>query len=128
MIDRLDSIQFSGHITIESHVGDFCYVLNPAGESTLAPDGLPAAQCDQVGMSFVDADKLGSQQSIAFANLLATVAASTDGRISASVRSMANARPVAAYPSNSLDLTAGDWNDAAARNNRVVVSLEPRDP
>jgi len=123
LVLRLDAIDFSGDVLVETHVGDFCYVTETSGAQNLAPPGLPVEQCDQIGMTFAEADRLGSQQSIAFANLGETIGERTSGRITIATSTLANANPMAPYPSQDVDLTAGEWNAAAAANNRVLVNL-----
>ena len=123
LVLRLDAIDFTGNVLVETHVGDFCYVTETSGAQTLAPPGLLAAQCDQVGVAFAEADRLGSQQSVAFANLIETIGERTSGRISIATATLGNANPLAPYPTQDVDLTAGDWNAAAAENNRVIVNL-----
>ena len=58
-------------VEIDSHVGDFCDVRNPDGTFTPAPDDLPVAECDRIGLTVEDAQILSAKQSVAFANYLA---------------------------------------------------------
>jgi hypothetical protein len=48
----------------------------------------------------------------------------TAGAITVAVENAAVPRPAAAYPARTDSLTAGDWNRAAAANNRVEYVAE----
>ena len=69
------------------------------------------------------------RQSLAFANLVAGIRQKSGGAISVSIESTpSGARPAAPYPLRTDTLTAGEWNKAAATNNRVDFTAEPAPP
>ncbi len=49
-------------------------------------------------------------------------------RITVALESTGTAHPGTPYPARSDTLTAGDWNKAAAANNRVEFSVETSTP
>jgi hypothetical protein len=65
------------------------------------------------------------RESLAFANLIAGVRQRTGGAITVALESVGTSRTSAPYPARTDMLTAGDWNRAAAANNRVEFSTEP---
>ena len=62
---------------------------------------------------------------MAFANYLAELAVS-GGPIYVEVEPFGNSRPLVPYPVATAELTAGEWNQAARRNQRVEVKLVAR--
>ncbi len=123
LVRRLDELSFTGAVIVETHVGDFCYVRDATGTRQLAPPNLPVSACDEVGLSLAEADRAGSQQSVAFANLAETVGEQTDGRVSIVVATLANSAPALTYPSPGI-ASAGAWNAIAAANQRIELTLQ----
>jgi hypothetical protein len=64
------------------------------------------------------------RQSVDFANLVASVRQRSQGAISVVIENASGARPATPYPQRSETLTAGEWNRAAAFNNRVEFAAE----
>jgi len=123
MSDQLLQTGFAGVVRIESHVGDFCMVDAGVEGMRLAAPNLPAAQCDQVGLPAGAAYELGSRQSVAFANFVRTANSKSAGRIRYEIVSLGNSAPLLDYPATTEGLSAGDWNEIAASNNRIRISL-----
>lgn len=120
---HLLAIGFSGLVKIETHVGDFCLSASGPGGLTLAPASMPASQCDQVGHDPVDAYEMGLRQSVGFANFLRITDAQTGSRIRFEIISHGNTAPLVEYPADVTSTTAGFWNEVAASNNRVEISI-----
>lgn len=123
LIEYLEASDFSGSVVIEVHVGQFC--MNAAADGTwqLAADDQPAQSCQQIGWSGVQSEALGRRQSLGFANTIATSARS--GRIDIRTTSIGSEEPLLTYPSLTNFVTAGEWNEIAAGNQRVDVRLIP---
>ena len=68
---------------------------------------------------------MGLRQSVAFANFVNLAAERTGGRIRYEVLSRGNSSPLLDYPVTTQGISAAAWNDIAASNNRVDVSLYP---
>jgi hypothetical protein len=65
---------------------------------------------------------------LAFANLVASARQRTAGAIAVALESAGTTHPSTPYPARTDSLTAGDWNKAAAANNRVEFSVESSTP
>ncbi len=90
-----------------------------------ASASLPASKCDLVGNPFEESLSGQQRQSIAFANLVAGVRQRTSGAITVALENAGSSRAAAPYPPRNESLTAGEWNRAAAANNRVEFAVEP---
>ncbi|HEX7061485.1 MAG TPA: response regulator [Woeseiaceae bacterium] len=124
LTSRLLDMGFEGEVLVETHVGDFCMVAGEEGFE-LAPAGLDAGDCDQLGYAPGEAFELGLRQSVAFANFLGTAEEATQGRIRYVITSLGNAEPAVPYPPVASGASAGMWNAAARANNRVEITLLP---
>jgi hypothetical protein len=111
-------------LKVTSLPGMFCLAGNASDGFAPAPAALPASKCDLVGNPFEESLSGQQRQSIAFANLVAGVKQRTSGAITVAVENAAVPRPAATYPARTDSLTAGDWNRAAAANNRVEYAAE----
>jgi hypothetical protein len=129
MTGRLLDIDFTGVVRIESHVGDFCMVLIAPERFVLPPRDLMASQCDAIGFDPRESIDLGMRQSVAFANFVNSSSARSQGKIRFEITSQGNAEPAVPYPASLSGTSAERWNEVAATNNRVIVTLyaEPLD-
>jgi CheY-like chemotaxis protein len=120
----LEAEGFKGRIVAETFTGDFC-LSGSVGEGFQPAEAtLPTKRCDLVGNPFEDGLSAAQRQSVAFANFAATLRQRTGGAI---IVETANAgrRSPAMYAEQGEASTAGDWNAAAAQNNRVEFRLVP---
>ena len=92
----------------------------------MAAEDLPIKRCDLVGNPFDDSLTAAQRQSLAFANLVSTIKQQTSDALTIEV-AYAGRRPNVAYPEGERlnKGTAGDWNRAAAQNNRVEFAALP---
>ena len=125
LVQRLRAIGFGGVVQIDSHVGDFCYLLTPVGRLTPAPGDFPTAACDQVGLPAETAIARSAEQSVAFANYVAALESDVTDPITIEIAAYGNGMPRTAYPPAPEASTAGEWNAAAEQNNRVEIHLLP---
>ena len=125
LADQLARIDFSGLIRIETHVADFCLSASGPDGYELAPGDLPAVDCDRIGLAPGEAYELGLRQSVAFANFVRLADERYAGRIRYEIISLGNLDPVMDYPTSPENVSANVWNDIAAKNNRVEISLLP---
>lgn len=123
--EQLNGMVFSGVVRIEAHVGNFCMIDVGAGRYQLADPLMPAQQCNRIGFALGEAYELGLRESVAFANFVNTANDQSGGRIRYEVVSLGSADPLLDYPATTAGLLAGGWNEIAATNNRVEVSLFP---
>lgn len=125
LTDHLMALEFRGLVRIESHVGNFCLSFaGPGGYAVAAPD-LPVTRCDRVGSEPGEAYELGLRQSVAFANFINRASERTTGAIRFEIISFGNSSPLLDYPLATAGVTASAWNEIAASNNRVDISLFP---
>ncbi|HAJ91364.1 MAG TPA: hypothetical protein DCO71_01865 [Gammaproteobacteria bacterium] len=125
LVARLAALGFSGVVQLDSHLGEFCLSGNAVDGYTLPPADLPATECTLVGHPLQQLPSLGSRQSIAFANFLATSPLVNNSDINIELIPHLYSRPLAKYPPQHEDVTAYEWNRIAARNNRVEITLIP---
>jgi hypothetical protein len=124
LLTKLEAQGFHGVVKITSLAGLFCLSGNATDGFTQAGAGLMASKCDLVGNPFEEALSGQQRQSLAFANLIAGVRQRTAGAITVAIENAGSGRPGTPYPARSESLTAGEWNRAAAANNRVEFTAE----
>lgn len=128
VLGKLEAQNFRGVLKVTSLPGMFCLSGNAADGFVPAPASLPMGKCDLVGNPFEEGLSGQQRQSIAFANLVAGMRQRTSGAITVVIENAAAPRAATPYPARSDALTAGDWNRAAAANNRVEFAAEPATP
>ena len=121
----LTNMGFVGQVQVEVHTGDYCMVAANADSWVPAPAETVVEDCDRIGFGLADSIEMGLRQSVSFANFINVASERTGGRIRFDIASLGNMQPDVSYPDVRPGLSAGFWNDIAARNNRVVVSLLP---
>jgi hypothetical protein len=104
--------------------GLFCLTANGSEGYLPATPTMPVSKCDVIGNPFEESLTGQQRQSLAFANLMAGARQRTAGAINVVVETAGSSKLAAAYPARSDGLTAGEWNRAAAANNRVEFSTE----
>ena len=125
---RLAELDFSGVVRIESHVGNFCMRTSAPGGYALPDGDLMADPCDQIGFGPSEADELGLRQSVSFANFINLASERDGGMIRYEIVSLGNSSPLLPYPVAAAGTLAYEWNQIAASNNRVDISLYPDQP
>jgi CheY-like chemotaxis protein len=128
MLAKLEAQGFRGVVKIASSAGLFCLSGNATDGYVPAPPTLPINRCDMIGNPLDEALSGQQRQSLAFANLIAGVRQRTSGTITVALESTGTAHAGTPYPTRTESLTAGEWNRAAAANNRVEFSAESSTP
>jgi hypothetical protein len=121
---KLEAQGFIGVVHLTNAAGAFCLSGNASEGFVPAAASLPVAKCDVVGNPFEESLSGQQRQSLAFANLIAGVRQRTGGNIVVTLDNGDGTRVIAPYPARTEGLTAGEWNRAAAANNRVEISAE----
>ena len=124
MLGKLEAQGFHGVVKLTSLSGLFCLNGNATDGFTPAGAGVLASKCDVVGNPFEESLSGQQRQSLAFANLIAGVRQRTAGAITVALENGGTGRPSTPYPARVESLTAGEWNRAAAANNRVEFAAE----
>jgi CheY-like chemotaxis protein len=125
LISRLQALGFKGVVQLHSYLGEFCLAGDEANGYALASPDLPLRDCALFGHPQQQLPSAGEQQSIAFANFLATSPLVNNSDIRIEIISHQFSDPKLEYPSKDSDTTAGAWNRIAAVNNRIEVVLVP---
>jgi CheY-like chemotaxis protein len=123
LVRRLRVLGFAGAIALDVHVGHFCMNSGPDGAMILPPATQLFEECQQLGWSEAESLSLGALQTLQFANALALE--SREGDIRFEIVSHGASQPRSAYPSFTQGLTAGEWNEIAASNQRVEIRILP---
>jgi CheY-like chemotaxis protein len=121
---KLEAQGFHGVVKITSAAGLFCLSGNATDGFVPAVASVLVSKCDLVGNPFEESLTGQQRQSIGFANLIASVRQRTAGAITVTLEN-AGSRATAPYPLRNDVVTAGEWNRAAAANNRVEFSADP---
>ncbi len=127
LTQRLDLAGFRGEIVLQISTGNFCFVTNTAGEIVLAEKDLPLPECEQLGYPASEAERLAARQSLAFAHFVETSPIVESGRINVVIDAVGNEDGVEPYPPHEMVKTAGEWNNVALRNNRIMLKLNSAD-
>jgi CheY-like chemotaxis protein len=125
LLMKLEAQNFRGVVKITSSAGLFCLAGNATDGYQLAAPTLLVKACDLIGNPLDEALSGQQRQSLAFANLVASVRQRTAGAIAVALESAGTTHPSTPYPVRTDNLAAGDWNKAATANNRVEFSVEP---
>ncbi|HEU4624878.1 MAG TPA: response regulator [Steroidobacteraceae bacterium] len=123
MMKRLAARDVRGVVEVRTFPGRFCLVGNATEGFSVAPDELPYSRCNAIANPHEDALQPAQRESLAFANLAGEFRHETRGALDLQLSPGDATNVVAAYPSISSSLTAGEWNRAAAANNRIEVRL-----
>jgi CheY-like chemotaxis protein len=125
LLSKLEQQGFHGVVKITTVAGLYCLSGNPSDGFVPANGNLPFSKCDSVANPFEESASGQQRQSLAFANLIAGIRQRTSGAISITIENAGTSRAPVPYPVRSESLTAGEWNKAAAANNRVEFTVEP---
>jgi CheY-like chemotaxis protein len=128
LLSKLEAQGFHGVVKITSVPGLFCLSGNAVDGFAPAGVNLPASKCDLVGNPFEESLSGQQRQSLAFANLVAGIRQRTSGAITVAFENAGASHAATPYPPRNELLTAGEWNRAAAANNRVDFVAEPSPP
>ncbi len=123
VLDRLARQETTGTVEVKTFPGRFCLMGNSTDGYSVAPDETPYSKCDIVGNPADEALSPGQRTPVAFANLVGTVRNSTHGGLDVQVAQGDASVTATPYPPASAELTAGEWNRAAAANNRIEIRL-----
>ena len=126
IVNRLRAQDFRGRVRVTAYVGEFCLTGNGVEGYSMAGDDVPVKRCDLVGNPFDDSLSGPQRQSVAFANLMATIKQETGDALTIDV-THGGRRPTVAYPEGERlnRATAAEWNRIAAQNNRVEYAAVP---
>lgn len=126
LVDNLQSSDFSGEISVRSHLGRFCVVTGPSGEPELPEDGQTLSGCDIMEFDPAQAEALGTEQTAGFASFQSAFEAQYGDTMQLTLATVGDRRPLVRYPKQDPELDAARWNKAATQNQRIEISINPR--
>lgn len=124
LASRLASKNFQGTIELQVTGGDFCVVTNLSGKPRLPHSGAQMRDCMLISELYGAESTQSKTQHLRAA--LANAAALDERRIAITV--LPSNETFDRYPAMDARTFAQDWNDAARKNNRVLVTLKPEVP
>jgi CheY-like chemotaxis protein len=122
-LTRLAARNYTGIVEVRTFPGRFCLVGNATEGYSVAPDELAFARCNSVGNPHEDSLAPSQRESLGYANLVGEFRSATQGALDVRLTQGDVATTAMAYPLVTSTLTAGEWNRAAAANNRVEIRL-----
>jgi CheY-like chemotaxis protein len=122
LVGVLKAANFAGTVYLDIHLGNFCVVEDPSGRYIL-----PEPESNIEDCVFM-ADKqpqvpLDSHISVGFLNYVHSAPVLTEGPIELEFAMQGYTQPKASYPPKTSGTSAGEWNEAARKNNRVSFSF-----
>ena len=119
LLSQLEGLGFRGTVSMQSHLGRFCLLEDGLGDYRVASPELPVSECDFIGHPQELSSRVTDRLSVPFARLFQEY---DDGPISLSLAALSGDESVEVepYPSGG---TAGEWNQIARQNNRIVITL-----
>jgi hypothetical protein len=123
---RLSESGYPGKIILETHAGEFCLLGDQENGFRLPAPELTVDQCDFIGNPVQASDLPAAHQSLSFANFVNSTPLLSEDAMAMEVLAASRIDPLYAYPDKSDTTTAQAWNEVAAKNNRIVIFLEPQ--
>jgi len=123
VLSRLASRDYVGVVEVHTYPGRFCLVGNATEGYSVAPDELPFSRCNAVGNPREESLDPSQREPLAFANLVGEFRNATGGALDVRLTIGDTASTAVSYPQVSSMLSAGEWNRAAAANNRLEIRL-----
>lgn len=128
LLDDLAGRSFRGIVTVTSFPGRYCLAGSAIdGFEPVAADA-PLSKCEVLGNPFDEQLGPAQREPLVLANLVGAIRQRSGGAIEVQLVNGAETQRVAAYPEPVARATAGDWNRAAAANNRLEIRVQPRSP
>ena len=126
LVENLENVNFVGEINIRSHLGRFCTsVDSTTGQPTLPEAGVLLDSCDITELSPTLIDTLGTEQTEGFERFMTAFDAQYGEKIKITLSTAGDSRPIARYPLEDISVEAEQWNNAAARNQRIEIAITP---
>lgn len=122
LIYQLAAAGFTGLAELDIHFGNYCVVMNTAGEWVLAAPDTAISKCTFVS----DLNReynIGDYLSMPYLGFEQNAQPIVEGKISVSLIVSGLSNPRVVYPEANPPLTAGEWNAIAQQNNRVSIGF-----
>jgi CheY-like chemotaxis protein len=124
LLEHLQEIGYRGIVRLTSHLGEFCLMADRFGEMTPADPATPVEACGTIGHPLDGSSFVGERQTPEFGAFMDMRPENANG---IRIELVANDRfsSTRRYPFPEEGASAGDWNEVAARNNRVEYEFLP---
>lgn len=126
LAENLQGVGFQGEIHVRSHLGRFCTQTSGTGEPVLPEDGQPISSCEIQEFDPANVESIGNEQTPGFAAFLPAFDAEFGDTIHLTLSTAGDRRPLVRYPLPDPDMDATRWNNLAARNQRIEISINPQ--
>jgi CheY-like chemotaxis protein len=123
VLTRLVARSYRGGVDVRTYPGRYCLVGNQNEGLSVAPDEMLFSRCNNLGNPHEEALAPSQRESLGFANLAGEFKSSTHGALDVQFSPGDASGTLVPYPQVSGTLTAGEWNRAAASNNRIEIRL-----
>lgn len=124
VLDDLVQRGVRGTVTVRSFAGRFCLANGTTGGYVPAAAELPLERCALRGNPFEESLGVPQREPAAFSELAAGIAERSGGALRLVLAQGAQDDHRVPYPEESANPTAGEWNRAAAANNRIEIGLQ----
>ena len=121
MLTYLADADFKGEVQLLVQHGNFCLATTADGGLALPAADSLYSDCKIVEQSQAATSDMQSVEFALFVN--SSPLANGDRGIRVITGTATDSKPLVGYPSDTEQLTAGEWNTIAARNNHVAVRL-----
>lgn len=122
LLSLLKAANFSGIIFLDVHLGNYCVVEDPSGGWILPEPESNLEDCVFLADRQPDVS-VDEQVSVGFLNYLNSAPIVNEGSIEVELASQGYFAPRFSYPPVTSGVSAGEWNAAAQKNNRIAVSF-----
>lgn len=122
LLSLLKAANFAGVVFLDVHLGNFCVVEDPSGALILPEPESNLEDCVFMADRWPNAP-IDEQVSVGFLNYLNSAPIPTEGNIEVELASQGYSSPRFSYPPATSGVSAGEWNAAAQKNNRIAVSF-----
>lgn len=120
---RLAEANFRGFVELDIRLGNFCLTQTEGGEWVLPERDTPVSECSFLKDQKIDLSA-DNYASVAYLQFEQTAAPIQSGQIEFILNVSAFENPHFPYPDLRPEVTAGQWNAVAAKNQQVVFSFE----
>ena len=122
LLNSLDKAQFKGVMELGIHAGNFCVATDQAGQFVIPSRGSVVTDCELLSNYDRDFSSAG-QTSTSFMNFINTSPIVESGDLVVDIQSYGISSPDVEYPEFDRSASTVEWNEVAAVNNRLIVSL-----
>lgn len=124
LVGFLHTANFTGIIAVDVHFGNFCLTVDETGKFIVPPTDMSVSKCQFIPSRESDY-ALEDHQSWPFLNFLLSSPILQEGKIRIEMESHGVENPPFEYPHLSTIVRAGEWNQVAQMNQRVVWDIIP---